>query len=165
MSHSKQKRSIANSNLSPVKNAQWEKLPSDHFGYMNDAQRRTKRGLEEWEMVNDHSSNHASDFSNGRWTRITLIVSTVAIVLLYIYGVEINPPHTQEWFKGAYREEIFLAIFFCILLYTSMLFKLIFENKKEGTKLGEQRVLTAVLLGVVCAMILGVLQIFFGYLI
>ena len=164
MSHSKQKQQVVTSPLPAVKNGQWGKLPADHFGYASHAQRRAKRGLEEWEMVNDHLCEHSGNINNGRWTRITLIVSTLATVLLYLYGVEINPPHSQEWFVGAYREEVFVAVFFCVLLYTSMLLKLIFENKKEGSKRGEQRVLIAVLLGVLCAMLLGVLQLFFGIL-
>ena len=96
--------------------------------------------------------------------KITLLVSTITTLLLYFYDVEITPPHALEWFEGVYREEVFLAIFFCILLYSSMLLKLILENKKEGLKLGEQRVLISVLLGVLCAILLGILQIFFGVL-
>lgn len=30
---------------------QWGKIPDDNFGYASDEERRTKRGLEDWELV------------------------------------------------------------------------------------------------------------------
>lgn len=37
--------------LSEVKDKKWGELPDDNFGYASDEERRSKRGLEDWELV------------------------------------------------------------------------------------------------------------------
>ena len=37
--------------LSEIDNEQWGEIPEDKFGYSSDEERRNKRGLEDWEMV------------------------------------------------------------------------------------------------------------------
>ena len=34
-----------------VKKADWGEIPEDNFGYASDEERRAKRGLEDWELV------------------------------------------------------------------------------------------------------------------
>ena len=41
-------------NQEPVKaveDAKWGELPADNFGYASDEERRAKRGLEDWELI------------------------------------------------------------------------------------------------------------------
>lgn len=149
--------------LQPVKNAQWEIPPTEHYGYADDEERRAKRGLEDWEMVSNHTSNEI-DPSTIKWVRITLASATIITVALYLFGIKIKPANEDHWLIGAYREEIFSVIFFFIFLYTSMLIKLIHDNKKDEKKAGERWALIGVLVGVLIAIIIGLIQIFLGYL-
>jgi len=149
--------------LSPVNNAAWEAPPADHFGYASEEERRTKRGLEEWEMVGDHLPHES--LSGGRtWAKCTLIAATAITVTLYWYGVDIKPTDKEKWVIDRFREEIFAVIFFFIFLYSSMVIRLILDSQQDREKRAEKRIIVGVLAGVLFAIVLGIAQVFFGYL-
>ncbi|HFE37350.1 MAG TPA: hypothetical protein ENK06_02875 [Gammaproteobacteria bacterium] len=149
--------------LSPVNNAAWEAPPTDHFGYASEEERRTRRGLEEWEMVGDHLP-HQSLPGGRMWVGVTLFAATVTTAALYWYGVDIEPTDKEKWAIDRFREEIFAVIFFFIFLYTSMAIRLILDSQQEGKKRAEKRIIAGVLAGILFAVVLGIAQVFLGYL-
>ena len=149
--------------LPPVSNAVWERPPQDNYGYTSDDERRAKRGLEEWEMLGDHLP-HEQGVNTRRWIHFTIWPALIITVVVYFLGVEIEPADEQQWYLDTFKEEIFAVIFFFVLLYVSLIFKLIYDNKREAKKVAEVWVITGVFGGVLLAIILGVIQVFFGYL-
>ncbi|MDQ6975648.1 MAG: hypothetical protein Q9M22_03680, partial [Mariprofundaceae bacterium] len=80
--------------LSPVKK-EWGEIPSDHFGYKSDEDRLNKRGMEDWELVENipKSQNHMP-----KW-----FIAVVFMVLLMAFGLTIpfwgdRPDAPRPWF-------------------------------------------------------------------
>jgi len=150
--------------LSPLGRTKWDTPRADHYGYCSDEERRSKRGLEEWEMVVDHTPQEI-DPATSKWLHITLWLAAVVSAALYLADIDIHASSDGYWFIGAYRQEAFVTIFFFIFLYSSMVIKLIFDNGNDGEKPAERRVLITVFLGVLAAIVYGIMQLFFGYLV
>ena len=49
-----------NERQKPATQNQWGEQPSDNYGYASDEERRAKRGLEDWEMVEQMSETESS---------------------------------------------------------------------------------------------------------
>jgi hypothetical protein len=65
---------------------QWGEQPEDNFGYATDEERRAKRGLEDWELLEGMSGSQPGLFA---WLR-TVVGSVVAGVVVFImvaYGI------------------------------------------------------------------------------
>lgn len=80
--------------LLPVKK-EWGEIPSDHFGYDSDEDRLNKRGLEDWELVENipKSQNHMP-----KW-----FIAIVFMVLLMAFGLTMpfwgdRPDAPRPWF-------------------------------------------------------------------
>jgi len=75
--------------------SEWGKASEDHFGYASDEERRNRRGLEDWEMVEKMS------VSQKRVPVWFLVV--IGIVLLVAFGLSLpfwgdRPDHPRQWF-------------------------------------------------------------------
>ena len=57
----------------------WGKTPEDHFGYESDEQRREKRGLEDWELVEKISESQPGV---PPW-----FIAVIVVVLLVAVGL------------------------------------------------------------------------------
>jgi len=74
---------------------EWGKIPDDHFGYASDEDRLNKRGMEDWELVENipKSQNHMP-----KW-----FIAVVFMVLLMAFGLTMpfwgdRPDNPRPWF-------------------------------------------------------------------
>ncbi len=108
-------------NLSQVE-SHWGEQANDHFGYASDEERRAKRGLEDWELV---ETIPESQKGIPYWfVAIIITVLLVAIGLSFPFWGN-RPGHEQEWFNWGFVAAIFYIaaasamVYFMTQLYGS----------------------------------------------
>jgi len=88
---------------------EWGTIPEDNFGYASDEERREKRGLEDWEMV-----ENIPDSQEGvpRWFfGIIFVVLLMAIGLSFPFWGD-RPGYEREWINWGFGAAIlYLAVF------------------------------------------------------
>jgi hypothetical protein len=79
------------SKLDPIDN-QWGNQPGDNFGYASEEERRAKRGLEDWELVERMSDSQPGVFP---WFRAVIgsVIVGVLLFLLFAYGINFITHH------------------------------------------------------------------------
>ncbi len=108
-------------NLSQIQ-PQWGEAPQDHFGYATDEERRAKRGLEDWELV---ETIPESQKRVPYW-----FVAIIVTVLLVAIGLSFpfwgnRPGHEPEWFNWGFVAALFYIaaasalVYFMVQLYGS----------------------------------------------
>lgn len=97
-----------------VKENTWGKLPQDNFGYATDAERRAKRGMEDWEMV-----EHLPKSQKGvpRW-----FLAVIVAVLLVAIGLSFpfwgnRPGFERSWVDWGFGAAILYLIVFGTFVY------------------------------------------------
>jgi len=87
----------------------WGEIPEDNFGYASDEERRAKRGLEDWELV-----EKVPDSQRGvpRWfLGVIVMVLLVAIGLSFPFWGD-RPGYEREWINWGFGAAIlYLAVF------------------------------------------------------
>ncbi len=108
-------------NLSQVE-SQWGEAPQDHFGYASDEERRAKRGLEDWELV---ETIPESQKRVPYWfVAIIITVLLVAIGLSFPFWGN-RPGQEREWFNWGFVAALFYIaaasalVYFMVGLYGS----------------------------------------------
>ncbi|RMG91026.1 MAG: hypothetical protein D6703_06345 [Zetaproteobacteria bacterium] len=107
--------------IGPVK-SEWGEIPEDHFGYASDEERRRKRGLEDWELVEKIPE---SQRRVPAW-----FFAIILAVLLVAFGLTLpfwgdRPDHPRPWFTwGHVAAVVYLLIaggfiYFMTTLYGS----------------------------------------------
>ncbi|HEX22213.1 MAG TPA: hypothetical protein ENH21_02140 [Chromatiales bacterium] len=100
----------------------WGEIPEDNFGYASDEERRAKRGLEDWELV-----EKVPDSQRGvpRWfLGVIVMVLLVAIGLSFPFWGD-RPGYEREWINWGFGAAIlYLAVFgtfvyFMVNMYSS----------------------------------------------
>lgn len=108
MSESKIKRpGLSKEQLTPV-DSKWGKEQNDHFGYASDAERREKRGLEDWELVNKIPESQGNV---PKW-----FIAVIVVVLLVAIGLSFpfwgnRQGYERSWFDWG---------FFAAIVYVSV---------------------------------------------
>ena len=108
-------------NLSAVQ-SEWGQRPEDHFGYASDKERLSKRGMEDWELV---EKIPASQRRVPYW-----FIAVVVIVLLVAVGLGFpfwgqRPGVKVQWFNWGFVAAIFYVaiagtfVYFMVNLYGS----------------------------------------------
>jgi len=75
-------------------NKEWGEVPEDHFGYSSDEDRKNKRGLEDWELVEKIPESQR---------RIpTWFIGIIIMILLIAFGLSLpfwgdRPGHPRPW--------------------------------------------------------------------
>lgn len=79
------------SNLNTIDN-QWGNQPEDNFGYASEEERRERRGLEDWELVENISDDQPGVFP---WFRAVIgsVIIGVLLYLLFAYGINYITHH------------------------------------------------------------------------
>lgn len=102
--------------------SEWGKKPDDHFGYASDEERRAKRGLEDWELV---ETIPESQKGIPYWfVAIIITVLLVAIGLSFPFWGN-RPGHQVEWFNWGFVAALFYIaaasalVYFMVQLYGS----------------------------------------------
>lgn len=92
-----------------VKNASWGEIPEDNFGYASDEERRAKRGLEDWELVEKIPE---SQQGVPRWfLGIVVVVLLIAIGLSFPFWGD-RPGYEREWINWGFGAAIlYIAVF------------------------------------------------------
>ncbi len=119
--------------LTEVK-SEWGKLPEDHFGYASDEERRAKRGLEDWELVEYIPE---SQKKVPKW-----FLAVVAVVLLVAIGLSFpfwgdRPGYERSWVNWGFAAAIVYLlvagtfVYFMVNLYGSKLGGRL-DSDKEG---------------------------------
>lgn len=115
----------------------WGEIPEDNFGYASDEERRAKRGLEDWELV-----ENIPDSQRGvpRWfLGVIVMVLLVAIGLSFPFWGD-RPGYEREWINWGFGAAIlYLAVFgtfvyFMVNMYSSSVDGTIPD---DATKVGE----------------------------
>ena len=95
--------------IEDVEKQQWGKLPEDNFGYASDEERREKRGLEDWEMVENIPEYQGRV---PRW-----FYAVIAVVLLVAIGLSfpfwgLRPGDDRPWFDWGFGVALlYIAVF------------------------------------------------------
>jgi len=100
----------------------WGETAEDHFGYASDEERRAKRGLEDWELV---ESIPESQKRIPYWfVAIIITVLLVAVGLSFPFWGN-RPGHEREWFNWGIIAALFYIaaasalVYFMVQLYGS----------------------------------------------
>ena len=77
----------------------WGEDSPDHFGYASDEERRTKRGLEDWELVEKiPESQHKVPY----WfTAVVVVVTLIAVGLSFPFWGD-RPGYERAWFDWGF---------------------------------------------------------------
>ena len=95
--------------LSEITQDKWGQVPDDNFGYGSDEERRAKRGLEDWELL---ESVPRSQKGVPKW-----FVAVIVAVLLVAIGLSFpfwgdRPGYEREWINWGFGAAIlYLAVF------------------------------------------------------
>jgi len=115
-----------------IKDEKWGELPEDNFGYASDEERRAKRGLEDWELLEGMPD---SQKPVPRWFfAIIVAVLLVAVGLSFPFWGD-RPGYEREWINWGFGAAIlYLAVFgtfvyFMVTFYGSKLEKRLNRNK------------------------------------
>ena len=92
-----------------VKEEKWGQVPGDNFGYSSDEERRAKRGLEDWELL---ESVPRSQKGVPKW-----FIAVIVAVLLVAIGLSFpfwgdRPGYEREWINWGFGAALlYLAVF------------------------------------------------------
>ena len=95
-------------------NSSWDHPDKDHFGYESDEERRAKRGLEDWELVNTIPE---SQRGIPKW-----FIAVIVVVLLVAIGLSFpfwgdRPGYERSWFNWGFAGAILYIIAMSIFVY------------------------------------------------
>jgi len=115
----------------PVKD-EWGKVPDDHFGYASDKERRDKRGLEDWELVDSIPESQR----NVPWW----FFAVVAMVLLFAIGLSFpfwgdRPGFERSWFNWGFVA----AIVYILVAGTFIYFMVNFYGSRHAGRLDSDK--------------------------
>lgn len=93
---------------------EWGKEDKDHFGYASDEERRAKRGMEDWELVNTIPE---SQKGVPLW-----FVAVVVVVLLVAIGLSLpfwgdREGYEREWFDWGFGGAIIYVAVMSVFVY------------------------------------------------
>ena len=97
-----------------VKEAKWGELPEDNFGYASDEERRAKRGLEDWELIDAIPD---SQKPVPRWfIGIIVAVMLVAVGLSFPFWGD-RPGYEREWINWGFGAALLYVLVFGTFVY------------------------------------------------
>jgi len=102
------------SDLKAVEDKQWGEIPQDNFGYASDEERREKRGLEDWELVEKIPQ---SQKGVPKW-----FLAVIAAVLLVAVGLSFpfwgdRPGYEREWINWGFGAALLYLLVFGAFVY------------------------------------------------
>ena len=100
--------------LSEVTHKKWGEIPDDNFGYSSDEERRNKRGLEDWELV---EKVPLSQKGVPKWFLAVIVaVLLVAIGLSFPFWGD-RPGFEREWIDWGFGVAILYLLVFGGFVY------------------------------------------------
>lgn len=114
MSTEKQPDQSVEKPLGAVKEDKWGEVPKDNFGYASDEERRAKRGLEDWELL---ESVPRSQKGVPKWFLAVIVaVLLVAIGLSFPFWGD-RPGYEREWIDWGFGVAILYLLVFGGFVY------------------------------------------------
>ncbi len=120
-----------------IKETKWGELPADNFGYASDEERRAKRGLEDWELVDKIPD---SQQPVPRWFfGIIIAVLLVAVGLSFPFWGD-REGYEREWIDWGFGAALlYVAVFgtfvyFMVNFYGSKVAGRLDSDKEKTTK-------------------------------
>ena len=103
-----------NPELGELKEKKWGEIPEDNFGYASDEERRQKRGLEDWELVEKIPQ---SQKGVPKW-----FIAVIVAVLLIAIGLSFpfwgdRPGYEREWIDWGFGAAILYLVVFGGFVY------------------------------------------------
>ena len=100
--------------VSEIKNERWGEIPEDNFGYKSDEERKAKRGLEGWELVENIP---ASQKGVPKWFLAVIVaVLLVAIGLSFpFWGDRVG--YEREWIDWGFGVALLYLLVFGGFVY------------------------------------------------
>ena len=103
-----------NPELEEIKDKKWGESPEDNFGYASDEERRLKRGLEDWELVEKIPQ---SQKGVPKW-----FIAVIVAVLLVAIGLSFpfwgdRPGYEREWIDWGFGAAILYLLVFGGFVY------------------------------------------------
>ncbi len=103
-----------NPQLQELKEKKWGEIPDDNFGYESDEERRQKRGLEDWELVEKIPQ---SQKGVPKWfVAVIIAVLLVAIGLSFPFWGD-RPGYEREWIDWGFGAAILYLLIFGGFVY------------------------------------------------
>ena len=104
----------ANPDLKEVNDKKWGEIPVDNFGYASDEERRQKRGLEDWELVEKIPQ---SQKGVPKW-----FLAVIGAVLLVAIGLSFpfwgdRPGYEREWINWGFGAALLYLLVFGAFVY------------------------------------------------
>lgn len=114
--------------VSPVEEVQWGETRSDHLGYTSESDRITKRGLEDWEMVDKITDE--SDHKIPYWFfGLFFVLLVVATGLTFpFWGV--RPGFERSWFDWGIPAGITWVVTMSALIYYMVDYRHVRKKRK-----------------------------------
>ena len=109
---------MSDTNKTPAagdKTPPWGEESSDHFGYASDEERRTKRGLEDWELVEKIPE---SQRKVPYWfIAVVVVVTLIAVGLSFPFWGD-RPGYERAWFDWGFAAAlVWIALGFTFVYY------------------------------------------------
>lgn len=103
-----------NSDLKEVEDKKWGEIPDDNFGYASDEERRQKRGLEDWELVEKIPQ---SQKGVPKW-----FLAVIGAVLLVAIGLSFpfwgdRPGYERDWINWGFGAALLYLLVFGAFVY------------------------------------------------
>lgn len=103
-----------NPELQEIKEKKWGEIPEDNFGYASDEERRQKRGLEDWELVEKIPQ---SQKGVPKW-----FIAVIVAVLLIAIGLSFpfwgdRPGYERAWIDWGFGAAILYLLVFGGFVY------------------------------------------------
>ena len=100
--------------VTEIKNERWGEIPEDNFGYKSDEERKAKRGLEDWELVENIS---VSQKGVPKWFLAVIVaVLLVAIGLSFpFWGDRVG--YEREWIDWGFGVALLYLLVFGGFVY------------------------------------------------
>lgn len=100
--------------LKEVNDKKWGEIPDDNFGYASDEERRQKRGLEDWELVEKIPQ---SQKGVPKW-----FLAVIGAVLLVAIGLSFpfwgdRPGYEREWINWGFGAALLYLLVFGAFVY------------------------------------------------
>ena len=110
----------------------WGEIPADNFGYASDEERRAKRGLEDWEMIDAIPD---AQLPVPRWfIAIIVAVVLVAVGLSFPFWGD-RPGYEREWINWGFG----VALLYIAVFGTFVYFMVNFYGSKVAGRLDHDK--------------------------
>jgi hypothetical protein len=124
--------------VTAVEETPWGVLPADNFGYASDEERRAKRGLEDWEMID---AIPEAQLPVPRWfIGIIVAVVMVAVGLSFPFWGD-RPGYEREWINWGFGAALlYIAVFGAFVYFMVNFYGSKIAGRLDNDKLSDKSI-------------------------